>query len=68
MDPIPRDSVQKLIQEGGVFNTAGGLMFEHPLVSPHIRQIVGSEDAVKGLSIASTMEVLLEVQQNTTSQ
>lgn len=66
INPIPQDSTDELIREGGVFHTAGGLMIEHPLVSPHIQRIVGSEDAVRGLSIASTMEVLLHVKQTST--
>lgn len=40
---------------------AGGLMIEHPLVSPYIVRIEGSEDGVRGLSKALLLNLLLEV-------
>lgn len=41
MDPVPEDVINSLIEEGGVFATAGGLMVEHPLVQPHVTRIEG---------------------------
>ncbi|GMH43536.1 hypothetical protein BSKO_11458 [Bryopsis sp. KO-2023] len=60
IDPIPQDSIDMLIEEGAVFLSAGGLMIEHPLVSPHITKIVGGEDAVRGMSKVGLITTLIE--------
>jgi septum formation protein len=49
-DPIPEDSITKLIEEGEVYYCAGGLMVEHKLVRPHITKMEGTEESVMGLS------------------
>lgn len=49
MEPLPDETVDLLMEEGAVLNCAGGLMSEHPLVSPYIK-IEGTCDAVMGLS------------------
>ena len=36
MDHVSEDVIDSLIEEGGVFACAGGLMVEHPLVQPHV--------------------------------
>jgi septum formation protein len=59
-DPIPEGTVDQLIAEGGVYHCAGGLMVEHPLISPYIVQIDGSIDSVMGLSKDSVMRLLRE--------
>lgn len=42
MDPVPEDVIDALIEEGGVFACAGGLMVEHPLVQPYVTSIQGA--------------------------
>ncbi|KAJ3697425.1 hypothetical protein LUZ61_001130 [Rhynchospora tenuis] len=46
---IPDEVIQNLIDEGVVFNVAGGLLLEHPLVLPFVEAVVGSTDSVMGL-------------------
>eukprot|EP00898_Chlorokybus_atmophyticus_P001343 jgi/Chlat1/2209/Chrsp17S00164 len=48
--PIPDDVIERLISEGSVYSAAGGLMIEHPLVSPFVEAMVGEIDNVMGLS------------------
>lgn len=50
--PIPETTIQTLLGEGMVFNCAGGLMIEHPLIQECIQSIEGSVDSVMGLSAA----------------
>ena len=57
---VPDADTDFLIREGSVFNCAGGLMVEHPLVVPHIRLLEGSLEGVMGLSKTSFMRVLLK--------
>jgi predicted house-cleaning NTP pyrophosphatase (Maf/HAM1 superfamily) len=58
--PIPEDTVEKLVKEGDVFQCAGGLMIEHPLVTPLITSMIGSEDSVKGLCKDTVLNLLLK--------
>jgi septum formation protein len=48
--PFRRDVIDALIDEGIVYNCAGALMIEHPLVIPFISNIDGSLDSVMGLN------------------
>lgn len=56
--PIPDSTVSTLLGEGMVFNCAGGLMIEHPLIQGCIQSIEGSVDSVMGLS-ATMLERLV---------
>lgn len=47
---VPESVVIQLCEEGMVFNCAGGLMVEHPLVHPYVVRINGTLDSVMGLS------------------
>ncbi|KAJ6874254.1 hypothetical protein NC651_032925 [Populus alba x Populus x berolinensis] len=38
---IPDEVIEKLIEEGIVLRVAGGLIIEHPLVLPYIKEVVG---------------------------
>lgn len=58
--PIPASTRAALIDEGEVFYCAGGLMVEHPLVTPHVTRMEGTQDAVMGLSMATVMRLLLQ--------
>jgi septum formation protein len=49
-DPISDNVIEQLIEEGIVYNCAGGLMIENPLVLPFIKRVEGSEESVMGLS------------------
>jgi septum formation protein len=59
-DPFPDSTVDALIAEGDLFQCAGGLMIEHPLVQPHVRHMEGTIDAVMGLCKATTLRLLAE--------
>ena len=56
---IPEDTVETLVREGDVFKCAGGLMIEHPLVTPLITSMMGTEDSVKGLCKETVLTLLL---------
>lgn len=43
MDPVSEEVIDELIEQGGVFACAGGLMVEHPLVQPFVTHIEGEE-------------------------
>lgn len=59
MADMPDDVIDALIAEGDVMWCAGGLMIEHPAVSPYITQLEGSQDSVMGLGKDAVMRVLL---------
>lgn len=57
-DAIPASTVDELIAAGDVFYCAGGLMVEHPLVSPHVQRIDGTIDSVMGLCKATVSRLI----------
>ncbi|KAF5445114.1 hypothetical protein F2P56_034190 [Juglans regia] len=57
---IPDEIIEKLIEEGIVLNVAGGLIIEHPLILPFVKQVVGTTDSVMGLPKALTDKLLRE--------
>lgn len=59
--PIPDEVISSLIEEGSVFYCAGGLMVEHPLISPLVAAMVGSLDSVMGLPKDLTLSLIEEV-------
>eukprot|EP00250_Pteridium_aquilinum_P022821 c25754_g1_i1 orf=157-777(+) len=59
--PIPDEVISSLIEEGTVFHCAGGLMVEHPLISPLVSAMVGSLDSVMGLPRDLTLSLIEEV-------
>ncbi|KAH7287811.1 hypothetical protein KP509_32G076000 [Ceratopteris richardii] len=59
--PIPDELISSLIEEGEVFYCAGGLMVEHPLVSPFVSAMVGSIDSVMGLPKDLTLSLIQDV-------
>ncbi|CAG9461353.1 unnamed protein product [Pedinophyceae sp. YPF-701] len=59
-DAIPEADVDAMIQEGDVLWCAGGLMLEHPRVTPHCTKLVGTMDSVMGLPKALLCKLLLE--------
>ncbi|KAG7567731.1 Maf-like protein [Arabidopsis thaliana x Arabidopsis arenosa] len=46
---IPEQVIDDLIDDAITFKVAGGLMLEHPLISPFIDSVVGGVDTVMGL-------------------
>lgn len=65
---IPGTVIEQLVQEGTVFKCAGGLMIEHPLVSPLITKIDGTTDSVMGLSKRLVLECLLSAASDVTNE
>eukprot|EP00897_Mesotaenium_endlicherianum_P008355 jgi/Mesen1/7548/ME000392S06806 len=62
--PIPADVVEKLVKDENTYNSAGGLMVEHPLVSPLVEAMVGSIDSVMGLPKKLTEALIQEALQS----
>ncbi|PIN15243.1 putative nucleic acid-binding protein ASMTL [Handroanthus impetiginosus] len=58
---IPEEIIDKLIEEGIVLNVAGGLIIEHPLVLPYVKEVVGGTDSVMGLPKDLTRRLIKEV-------
>uniref|UniRef100_K7MNV8 Maf-like protein n=1 Tax=Glycine max TaxID=3847 RepID=K7MNV8_SOYBN len=57
---IPDEIIEKLVDEGITLNVAGGLIIEHPLVLPFVKEVVGTTDSVMGLPKALTEKLLKE--------
>ncbi|KAK2660536.1 hypothetical protein Ddye_007069 [Dipteronia dyeriana] len=57
---IPDEVIKKLVEEGTVLYVAGGLIIEHPLILPYIKQVVGTMDSVMGLPKALTEKLIKE--------
>ncbi|CAK9317245.1 unnamed protein product [Citrullus colocynthis] len=57
---IPEEVIDKLVEEGTVLNVAGGLIIEHPLILPYVKEVVGTTDSVMGLPKALTEKLLKE--------
>lgn len=57
---IPDEVIEALLDEGDVFYTAGGLLVEHPLVSPLVEAMVGTIDSVMGMSKALTSSLIAQ--------
>ncbi|KAF8024233.1 hypothetical protein BT93_F1437 [Corymbia citriodora subsp. variegata] len=58
---IPDEIIEKMVEEGIVLNVAGGLITEHPLMLPFVKQVVGTTDSVMGLPKALTEKLIKEV-------
>ncbi|KAI3440059.1 uncharacterized protein J3R85_004024 [Psidium guajava] len=58
---IPDEIIEKMVEEGIVLNVAGGLIIEHPLILPFVKQVVGTTDSVMGLPKALTEKLIKEV-------
>ncbi|KAL2612868.1 hypothetical protein R1flu_024560 [Riccia fluitans] len=61
---IPEDVINALIAEGTVFWAAGGLLVEHPLVSPLVNAMVGTVDSVMGLPKELTLSLINQALDN----
>lgn len=59
-DTIPGSVVEQLLDEELTYKCAGGLMIEHPLVSPLITKLIGTEDSIKGLSKQLVKKLLVQ--------
>ncbi|XP_020586339.1 maf-like protein DDB_G0281937 [Phalaenopsis equestris] len=57
---IPDEVIQSLIKERIVFNVAGGLLLEHPLILPLVEAVIGAPDSVMGLPKALTEKLIHE--------
>ncbi|MFN3650264.1 MAG: Maf family nucleotide pyrophosphatase [Armatimonadota bacterium] len=61
VEPIPDETIERLLEQGEVLYCAGGMRFEDPLLQPHIRRMDGTLDSVMGLPKALTERLLREV-------
>ncbi|GAB2267340.1 hypothetical protein Dimus_002326 [Dionaea muscipula] len=59
-DEIPDDVIEKLIEDGVVLSVAGGLIAEHPLISPYVKLLMGAIDSVMGLPKQVTERLINE--------
>ncbi|KAA3453627.1 maf-like protein isoform X2 [Gossypium australe] len=57
---IPDEIIEKLIEEGAILHVAGGLIIEHPLIMPYVKEVVGTTDSVMGLPKALTEKLIKE--------
>lgn len=57
---IPEEIIDSLIEEGITLNVAGGLMLEHPLISPFVEAVIGTSDTVMGLPKELTEKLIHE--------
>ncbi|GAB4839418.1 hypothetical protein Ancab_028941 [Ancistrocladus abbreviatus] len=57
---IPDETINKLLEEDIVLNVAGGLIIEHPLILPFVKDVVGAMDSVMGLPKAVTERLIRE--------
>ncbi|ONH96836.1 hypothetical protein PRUPE_7G155200 [Prunus persica] len=60
---IPEEIIDSLIEEGITLDVAGGLMLEHPLISPFVEAVVGTTDTVMGLPKEFTEKLIHEALQ-----
>ncbi|CAM8878223.1 unnamed protein product [Rhodiola kirilowii] len=58
---IPDEVINSLIEEGHVLYVAGGLLIEHPLIQPCVKEVMGGTDSVMGLSKTLTERLIKEV-------
>ncbi|KAI5392948.1 hypothetical protein KIW84_060196 [Lathyrus oleraceus] len=61
---IPDEIIEKLVDEGITLNVAGGLIIEHPLIFPYVKDVVGTIDSVMGLPKDLTEKLLKAVLYN----
>ncbi|KAK9682258.1 hypothetical protein RND81_10G061300 [Saponaria officinalis] len=59
-DEIPEEIMDRLIEEGAVLHVAGGLIIEHPLILPLVKEVLGTTDSVMGLPKAVTKRLIEE--------
>ncbi|KAB2618056.1 maf-like protein [Pyrus ussuriensis x Pyrus communis] len=57
---IPEEVIDSLMEEGITLNVAGGLMLEHPLISPFVEAVIGTIDTVMGLPTELTEKLIQE--------
>ncbi|XP_010429543.1 PREDICTED: maf-like protein DDB_G0281937 [Camelina sativa] len=58
---IPEQVIDDLIDDAITFKVAGGLMLEHPLISPFIDSVMGGVDTVMGLPKELTQKFINDV-------
>ncbi len=59
--PIPKEIIYQLIAEGEIFNCAGALRLEDPLMKPYIKKIDGSIDSLMGLPKILTKRLITSI-------
>lgn len=64
-DVIPDAVIDELVEKDGamLMQCAGGLMVEHELIQPYVRDVSGGLDSIMGLSTALVAELLMSLDQ-----
>eukprot|EP00039_Didymoeca_costata_P002687 m.61911 g.61911 ORF g.61911 m.61911 type:complete len:222 (-) comp11464_c0_seq1:49-714(-) len=65
---VPDDVVQKLIDKGDVMYCAGGFTVEDPLLEPYLGKREGEIEAIQGMPIQLTKQLILERSQEIIKQ
>lgn len=60
-NPIPSNIISKIIENGEIFNTAGGFITESELFSPYIDHYEGTLDSIRGLPVSLLNRLIGEV-------
>lgn len=58
---IPEEIISRLIEEGNIFNQAGGFSIDDPLVKDFVRRIEGEHESIEGLPKKLTERLMEEV-------
>ena len=58
---IPDEAIRAMVEEGFVFNCAGGLMVEHPQCAPYIALVEGTMDSVMGIEPSLVAQLTQEL-------
>ncbi|MBU4314892.1 Maf family protein [Patescibacteria group bacterium] len=61
-EAIPTELINQIIAKGQIFNCAGAIQFEDPLIAPYIKFLNASEDKLRGMPMELLKKLLLELQ------
>jgi len=50
-EPLPAELIDQIIAKGLIFNCAGGIQFEDPVIKPFIKYTNATEDKLRGLPL-----------------
>jgi septum formation protein len=59
--PFPESTIDDLIADGAILESAGAFLIEHPLIQPYIDHIEGTRDSVMGLPLELTFKLIDQV-------
>lgn len=58
LKPVPKEIIQKYIDTGDPFMSAGGFDIDHPLIAPYVDRIEGEYESIIGLPKKLTQDLL----------